>query len=123
FFQAEDGIRDLIVTGVQTCALPISSPPFREPDCRLEDSSHLRTALQTASAELAPGCEFAPHAHQGITGAVAVSRPLRRSRRPWMMENTVGTKNSVAKVAKIRPPITARPRGAFCSPPSPRPMA
>src|SRR2546421_816605 len=26
FFQAEDGIRDLIVTGVQTCALPI----FRE---------------------------------------------------------------------------------------------
>src|SRR3989440_8709895 len=29
FFQAEDGIRDLIVTGVQTCALPISfSPSF-----------------------------------------------------------------------------------------------
>src|SRR3989440_4831148 len=25
FFQAEDGIRDLIVTGVQTCALPILS--------------------------------------------------------------------------------------------------
>src|SRR5206468_4747055 len=25
FFQAEDGIRDLIVTGVQTCALPIYS--------------------------------------------------------------------------------------------------
>src|SRR5438874_11419452 len=27
FFQAEDGIRDLYVTGVQTCALPISIPP------------------------------------------------------------------------------------------------
>src|SRR5216683_5676774 len=26
FFQAEDCIRDLIVTGVQTCALPISPP-------------------------------------------------------------------------------------------------
>src|SRR6202000_3502861 len=26
FFQAEDGIRDGRVTGVQTCALPISSP-------------------------------------------------------------------------------------------------
>src|SRR2546430_10795797 len=25
FFQAEDGIRDLTVTGVQTCALPISA--------------------------------------------------------------------------------------------------
>src|SRR5207248_3552511 len=27
FFQAEDGIRDRTVTGVQTCALPISSQP------------------------------------------------------------------------------------------------
>src|SRR3712207_7081126 len=26
FFQAEDGIRDIGVTGVQTCALPISVP-------------------------------------------------------------------------------------------------
>src|SRR3989449_63270 len=26
FFQAEDGIRDVAVTGVQTCALPISAP-------------------------------------------------------------------------------------------------
>ena len=26
FFQAEDGIRDIGVTGVQTCALPISDP-------------------------------------------------------------------------------------------------
>src|SRR3989440_4306697 len=31
FFQAEDGIRDLIVTGVQTCALPISSPTSTSP--------------------------------------------------------------------------------------------
>src|SRR5256886_8778321 len=29
FFQAEDGIRDLTVTGVQTCALPISLAPRR----------------------------------------------------------------------------------------------
>src|SRR5205823_10827771 len=27
FFQAEDGIRDKLVTGVQTCALPISFRP------------------------------------------------------------------------------------------------
>src|SRR2546430_7716995 len=41
FFQAEDGIRDLTVTGVQTCALPIFSEinllrvnpsmPYRDP--------------------------------------------------------------------------------------------
>src|SRR2546430_6640514 len=29
FFQAEDGIRDLTVTGVQTCALPISVRKLR----------------------------------------------------------------------------------------------
>src|SRR5215213_6867596 len=29
FFQAEDGIRDWSVTGVQTCALPISTWPAR----------------------------------------------------------------------------------------------
>src|SRR5205823_7880658 len=28
FFQAEDGIRDKLVTGVQTCALPISCYPM-----------------------------------------------------------------------------------------------
>src|SRR2546421_2084572 len=36
FFQAEDGIRDLIVTGVQTCALPITLrevlPALRHPE-------------------------------------------------------------------------------------------
>src|SRR2546426_2132817 len=30
FFQAEDGIRDYKVTGVQTCALPICSLPLSE---------------------------------------------------------------------------------------------
>src|SRR5687768_18570373 len=36
FFQAEDGIRDVAVTGVQTCALPISAGgarPRREAPC------------------------------------------------------------------------------------------
>src|SRR5258706_6074089 len=31
FFQAEDGIRDWSVTGVQTCALPISDSGISEP--------------------------------------------------------------------------------------------
>src|SRR5437762_7493334 len=35
FFQAEDGIRDTSVTGVQTCALPILLPPASgEPTAR-----------------------------------------------------------------------------------------
>src|SRR3712207_8612064 len=32
FFQAEDGIRDIGVTGVQTCALPILDPAPEERD-------------------------------------------------------------------------------------------
>src|SRR6266568_7506280 len=32
FFQAEDGIRDGTVTGVQTCALPIYGPTFHPQD-------------------------------------------------------------------------------------------
>src|SRR3712207_7896213 len=46
FFQAEDGIRDIGVTGVQTCALPISptstapsSPDARAPDPRTQQGS------------------------------------------------------------------------------------
>src|SRR5690349_17878355 len=45
FFQAEDGIRDLYVTGVQTCALPISlevlQVPGHAPDAiALRDEAH-----------------------------------------------------------------------------------
>src|SRR3712207_8601851 len=36
FFQAEDGIRDIGVTGVQTCALPIYAVVPERPD-RVED--------------------------------------------------------------------------------------
>src|SRR2546430_5563823 len=40
FFQAEDGIRDLTVTGVQTCALPISPVVRRRPCERLVRDPH-----------------------------------------------------------------------------------
>src|SRR5438552_14899819 len=41
FFQAEDGIRDDLVTGVQTCALPISTPAM--PAAAGMVSSHAQT--------------------------------------------------------------------------------
>src|SRR5438270_10632709 len=47
FFQAEDGIRDLTVTGVQTCALPIS----RRPDLRGYELDDLRIPI----ARVIPG--------------------------------------------------------------------
>src|SRR5205085_7053847 len=45
FFQAEDGIRDLTVTGVQTCALPISLRPIST-----EPVKKILLALDLASA-------------------------------------------------------------------------
>src|SRR5215204_4262100 len=40
FFQAEDGIRDHWVTGVQTCALPISNAWPNTPDILTEQLQH-----------------------------------------------------------------------------------
>src|SRR5688572_31995792 len=51
FFQAEDGIRDLTVTGVQTCALPILCGPRRRrhalPIQRVASSQRLTTSLDS----------------------------------------------------------------------------
>src|SRR5205085_5993504 len=44
FFQAEDGIRDLTVTGVQTCALPISGV-FSAPCCSRQTESALKVEV------------------------------------------------------------------------------
>src|SRR5205807_9989457 len=55
FFQAEDGIRDYKVTGVQTCALPISSlcaeqfRTLRSHLYRLREKNPIRTLLVTSA--------------------------------------------------------------------------
>src|SRR2546430_9963915 len=73
FFQAEDGIRDLTVTGVQTCALPIFDPGLqigvREPlDLRGVDQQpgtrvqRVRVVIGQAAVEdeIRPARGFAP---------------------------------------------------------------
>src|SRR5437868_8067090 len=45
FFQAEDGIRDRNVTGVQTCALPISSTINLPTDLTLAQIAAIRAAV------------------------------------------------------------------------------
>src|SRR2546429_6865225 len=55
FFQAEDGIRDLAVTGVQTCALPISLEEVQA----IVDESHrmgLKVACHTYGREGMRSC-------------------------------------------------------------------
>src|SRR2546426_3527897 len=62
FFQAEDGIRDYKVTGVQTCALPISADA--------------RGAQRPESARAVPG-----RAEPALRGALAAPGQDRKSTR------------------------------------------
>src|SRR5688572_30895988 len=81
FFQAEDGIRDLTVTGVQTCALPISVRyNLSCLACRLSGRVYLvasSTCYSTCSLALqpdGPGGWGSPECCPGI------QRPRRRAR-------------------------------------------
>src|SRR5690606_17396193 len=51
FFQAEDGIRDFHVTGVQTCALPISSRVRGAGPCRAAGARYRRRRAPRRGAE------------------------------------------------------------------------
>src|SRR5262249_60092019 len=61
FFQAEDGIRDWSVTGVQTCALPISIRIFGCIKCSIEHAERVRPLFDRAfyAAEY-PDCPASP---------------------------------------------------------------
>src|SRR2546430_7935159 len=62
FFQAEDGIRDLTVTGVQTCALPISPSDKRKLRATVErafPAEALPEALVVGEAPDEESCKLA----------------------------------------------------------------
>src|SRR5919112_1610675 len=61
FFQAEDGIRDIGVTGVQTCALPIwSTTSTRKSSIAMYSSSSAGRAMRWISSmnSTSPGARF-----------------------------------------------------------------
>src|SRR3712207_8445470 len=61
FFQAEDGIRDIGVTGVQTCALPISGIPFSK-----YSYSDIIDKLQEAGERIQWGDDISPQIMKSI---------------------------------------------------------
>src|SRR2546428_12397993 len=84
FFQAEDGIRDLIVTGVQTCALPISQgvqgPCGRTLRAGEEASHRLKASNRERRRRPDPAtCDDSLQAGGGA-GAPVVIPSCRRSR-------------------------------------------
>src|SRR3989441_6276543 len=70
FFQAEDGIRDKLVTGVQTCALPISGRGGRErlqpPEPPRTISGNAADIVRTALAVLGTPYEWGGSAENGF---------------------------------------------------------
>src|SRR5256886_10272972 len=93
FFQAEDGIRDLTVTGVQTCALPIlvynSAPSHRglepkgrhaaEPESRLDGARRHGGDAAVLGATLERGAS----ARRGV-----LEQSCRRNSRRRTLDNT-----------------------------------
>src|SRR2546430_13576576 len=93
FFQAEDGIRDLTVTGVQTCALPISREPeasavsgsrasrtwppvCRRRSCRISTCSRQGSRWRVSSSSSSGGC-------CGVSSLPRIGRRVDRHLRPY----------------------------------------
>src|SRR2546421_5997580 len=81
FFQAEDGIRDLIVTGVQTCALPICPRGARSG----LDSRHVVARAHRRDPRR-PACRLGG----GTAARVRLERPPLLGLRPRSEERRVG---------------------------------
>src|SRR5437773_5113739 len=84
FFQAEDGIRDRDVTGVQTCALPISSRPRSFPNASFRQLFCWKLALgkdlgreggaslrMVGTAEILSQCEFPAEKLPAVAACIA----------------------------------------------------
>src|SRR3712207_8482174 len=72
FFQAEDGIRDIGVTGVQTCALPIFRQHVGGASSIAGGGMTMARPAETITAHVtgtAAACSSSPHAGPGACGA------------------------------------------------------
>src|SRR3989454_4144020 len=90
FFQAEDGIRDYKVTGVQTCALPISWPaapqaigprPRAAARAARADGRADRAVLSPRSPALLRGARFRVSGPLHLHGRILADLPQRRRER------------------------------------------
>src|SRR5438046_10598020 len=87
FFQAEDGIRDWSVTGVQTCALPIFC--CRHRDCRTWSPAIVATVIRLCSS-------------QTTARAAAVSAQVRLPSRQRQRRPTRSEERRVGKECRCR---------------------
>src|SRR5688572_31844554 len=96
FFQAEDGIRDLTVTGVQTCALPISKAPA----CVAMSAPPRSTSPSSSYGSLPRGQPTRLSASSGVPPIAYTSENARSEERRVGKSVAVGGAGTVEK--KIR---------------------
>src|SRR5271163_1321932 len=89
FFQAEDGIRDLIVTGVQTCALPIWTTDGREvldgvAGLWCVNAGHGRREITEAVAKQLSVMDYAPAFQMGHPIAFELANRLAKIAPPGL---------------------------------------
>src|SRR5205823_9934782 len=84
FFQAEDGIRDKLVTGVQTCALPICCPKAR----RMRIMQHARLHSRQRNGPRLRALSFSTE--KGKQSGLYVLPGLRKSLSSRSEERRVG---------------------------------
>src|SRR5204863_3760411 len=115
FFQAEDGIRDLYVTGVQTCALPISSETWSARKTLRRRASH---DMEGPPEGLTSGVgEHAPHAATQPYPALFLDLQLPSARAGDGIEARlavlVGQAPFGTQPALLRHAVKGRIKGAF----------
>src|SRR5206468_9116455 len=106
FIQAEDGIRDLIVTGVQTCALPIS-----DGECPF-----LANSLDVDRANLLPATNgHSPSAPLALAATTAWGRASAYPVTDFPALTELVQRGAVVRFdsLEVLPPALARDRQAF----------
>src|SRR6266496_5290705 len=110
FFQAEDGIRDLYVTGVQTCALPISERRLLLGDHLRSDEvprGHLSRAVRDRPYARLAGAVAGDAARQGAEDRPAAPG-VHRARHAGVRDHR---ETELSPYANLRAPLQPHGRG------------
>src|SRR5437868_15301694 len=97
FFQAEDGIRDRNVTGVQTCALPISIAGQLRAAFSIAANRQLSDA-QTAPAETVP--DWLTRARESLAKRSEERRVGKEGRDRWSRGRDIDSKERAKLLAE-----------------------
>src|SRR5947208_8924986 len=99
FFQAEDGIRDDLVTGVQTCALPICAARRRARSSRISYRHRGDVTLEELDVRLDQPAALRPLFQGGELGRPHRLAPERLADRLRSEERRVGKESGYRRTA------------------------